>query len=356
MSKIAALVLSLLISGTIVAQNNCQQAISNEQFQTKFSQLKSQSTDQKKLFIGKQLVKKYCFSSSQIKEMASIFDDDFSRLEFAKRAYENTVDKENYYDVYDAFIYYSVVFRLHDFILSIKTSVDNSSNDTNNANALIFPRYNYPDYNKYQGDKNCFELISNNDFIQLAKELNSIKNDQLKFNKASDIINSKCLSTEQLMQLASLIESENYRFSFAKEAYNAVSDIENYIEMKQVFNTPRIRAQFSQFINSKDITTEDACQVPDEKFNQIIHEIKIENFNSAKVTTAKHLIQQNDCFSAQQISSIVNIFDYENSKLEIAIFSYKFSNDKSNYYSVVSKALGFNSSKNKLLNYIKSQN
>jgi hypothetical protein len=352
MKKIAILILLLTITGTIYSQSKkCQDPIANQQFQLKYKQVKNQTSDQKRLFIAKQIVGKYCFSSAQVKEMASVFENDYTRLEFAKKAFRNTTDKDNFYDVYDAFIYYSVVFRLHDYILSLKTPVK----DTDTSNKLNFPNYNYPNNTNYSGERNCDEVITKKEFLTIAHEIQNVKNDQGKYSKATSILNNKCFSTAQLMKLASLLNSENYRLSFVKDAYNVVSDIENYREIKQVLATPKAKTQLTIFIENQNTTDSDLCRVNSEKFNQISEAIKIENFNSSKVNTAKHLIQQNDCFSSQQINALVSMFDYENSRLEISIYAYKFTKDQSNYYTVVSKAFGFNSSKKKLMDYINSQ-
>lgn len=352
MNKIVVIFLSLLISNIAFAQtSNCQQAISNELFQNKLIQIKSQKTDQKKLITSNQFVKRYCFSSTQVKEIAALFEDDFSRLQFAKRAYFKVVDKENFYDVYDAFIYYSVVFRLHDYTKSLNKESNNSDSSSGTSNKVVFPNYNYPKYSEYEGEYNCTDVISRSEFIQLAKKIKNTDEDNIKLKKAKELTNEKCLSTTQIMKLASLIKSDNLKFNFAKHGYYIVSDIENYSSMLEVFESPRLKMQFRQFLNSN----QNSCKVSQQEFDQIAKSISMENFNSAKVNTAKHLIEQKNCFTPQQILKIVEDFSYENSKLEIAIFAYKHSIEKENYYSIVSGALGFNSSKKKLLNYINSQ-
>lgn len=89
MKKIAILILLLAITGTIYSQSKkCQDPITDQQFQLKYKQVKNQTSDQKRLFIAKQIVGKYCFSSSQVKEMASLFENDYTRLEFAKKPLE----------------------------------------------------------------------------------------------------------------------------------------------------------------------------------------------------------------------------------------------------------------------------
>ena len=67
------------------------------------------------------------------------------------------------------------------------------------------------------------------------------------------------------------------------------------------------------------------------------------------------MIQTKKCFTAQQIKGIVELFSYENSRLEIARFGYDYTINRSNYYSTVSQALDFENSKKNLLNYINTK-
>jgi len=353
MKKTIILLLISVITLTLSAQEkNCQQAISSQQFQLKLNQIKSKTNDQKRLQIAKQIVTRDCFSSAQVKEIASLFENDYIRFEFAKRAYRNTVDKDNFYDVYDAFIYYSVVFKLHDYVKSVKKPTSNTNVVI--PEKIVFPNYKYPSYKNYHGTRKCENILKNSLFIEKVREIKNIQNDQKRYIKATVFVKNNCLSTAQIMKTSSFIKNENYKLSFAKEAYNFVSDVDNFMEMKQVFNTPRLRMDFVNFLNKQgNINT---CKVPSQEYNKMISTIKNENFNSAKLNTAKHLIQSKKCFSALQIKGIVNLFDYENSRLEIAILAYNFTENKSDYYSIVSQAFGFESSKQKLRDYIKNKN
>ena len=88
--------------------------------------------------------------------------------------------------------------------------------------------------------------------------------------------------------------------------------------------------------------------------NSILNTLRNESFNSTRLNAAKHIIETKNCLSPEQIKAIVDLFDYENSRLEIAIVGYDFTKNKNDYYTIVSGGLGFDSSKKKLLNYINS--
>jgi hypothetical protein len=363
MKKIVVLMLLTALTSSLYAQNRkCTTPLPNQQFTQKFNQIKVRNPESSKLQFAKQVVKSFCFSSAQIQEIASLFENDYDRLEFAKVAYLNVTDKENFYDVYDAFIYYSTVFRLHDFIQNKETP-----DQINTAVIDIeFPNYNYPSYNQYRGKRNCNRVISKDVFNTIASEILALSNEKQKYYKALDKIKSSCVSTEHLMKIASLIKSEDLTLQFAKEAIHSVYDIDQYIEMKQVFSTPRARSEFVSFLGNQSNVSDErsngggtasstSCRVSTEEHRTIITTIKNEKFNSNKMSVAKHLIQTNKCFTALQIKGIVELFDYENSKLEIAKFAYAFSVNQRSYYTTVSESFGFESSKKKLLDYINNE-
>ncbi len=67
--------------------------------------IKSQSFDDEKLSIAQQAIKDNYFTADQVKELMMLFGFDEKKLSVAKLAYKNTVDKGNYFIVYDAFTF-----------------------------------------------------------------------------------------------------------------------------------------------------------------------------------------------------------------------------------------------------------
>ena len=351
--------LLLALTNILYAQTSCRTPLPNQQFTQKFNQLKNKSNERSRLQFGTQLVKSFCFSSVQLKDLASLFANDYDRLEFAKAAYQNITDKENFYDVYDAFIYYSNVFRLHDFIKN--ESITERSSPARKE--IRFPNYQYPSISNYRGTRNCNRIIDSRDFDIISNRIHALSVEKSKLNKAIDEINNICLTTEQLMKIASLLSAEESKLKFAQAAIKSVFDIDQYVEMKQVFKTPGARSQFVNFLNnqtSNNISRENRssvsnCKVSESTYQRIFTSIKNEKFNTNKINTAKNLIETNKCFSALQIKNLVDLFDYESARVDIAKYAYQYTTNKSEYYTIVSEALGFESSKNKLLDYINAQ-
>jgi len=365
MKKIVVFLLITALSSVLHAQNNkCSTPIANQQFLQKYNQIKNKQTDASKLQLAKKIINSSCFSSNQVQELASLFQNDYDRLEFAKNAYKNTTDKENFYDVYDAFIYYSVVFRLHDYI---KSGTNNQTNEK--TYEISFPHYNYPNHKGYRGHLNCFNPINYKDFKSIAINIDKQHVEREKYDESLDYIRNACFPTEYLMKIGSLINSEALKLEFAKKGFESVYDINNYTEMKQIFGTPKARSEFVDFLSSQKINNERndevrdgrnasssgsvQCKVSDNDYQQILRTVRNEKFNTNKLSTAKHLIQSNKkCFNAKQIKGIIDLFDYENSRLEIAKYGYKFVSDQSNYYVTVSNALAFESNRQRLLDFI----
>jgi hypothetical protein len=87
-------------------------------------------------------------------------------------------------------------------------------------------------------------------------------------------------------------------------------------------------------------------------FDQLKYSISKTYNKSNKLFIAKQAIASS-YFTANQVSEIVWLFNSKRSKLDIAKFSYANTIDKQNY-NVVSNALGYNTSRNKLARFINS--
>ena len=96
--------------------NSYNDLMNDREFSSFLQMLKRQSFDDDKLnFLAPQL-NSTSFNSNQIKLIMKEFSFDKNRLEFAKRAYKNCVDKRNYYLLNDAFDFDSYARQLNDYI------------------------------------------------------------------------------------------------------------------------------------------------------------------------------------------------------------------------------------------------
>ena len=94
------------------------------------------------------------------------------------------------------------------------------------------------------------------------------------------------------------------------------------------------------------------CEVPvnSSRFASMLATIKKQDFASSKKRVAKQIISSN-CILTDNLVQILNLFDFESSKLEIAKFAFDYTYDIENYYKV-NNVFDFESSKEKLDKYI----
>ena len=366
---ISAFSIFVLFCNQIQAQgtNNCSQAMNNFQFNQRKAPIANQYSDNQKLVMAKQLLNGNCFSSQQIKEIAVLFTDEFNRLEFAKEAYSRTIDQGNFYEVYNAFKYFSTVFMLHDHVLEMrKENTNNNPNDNNNNNPqnIVFPNLNYPSSHVYNGRKGCNYPVSENDFIQMAKEINAINNENDRINRLFQIVNQYCFITTHTMKLASLLTMENNRLEFLKRAYDKTYDMDNYSYAGQLFNYQPYKDDLSNYVLTRNnqyntpvdpvTPVEQICVVNDQEFAGIKQRISKESFDDNKKNLTKSIMKSKKCFSVNQVKEIVGLFAFSSSKMEMAKFAYDYTSDQDNYYQVTD-AFNFSSDKEELLKFLRSK-
>lgn len=78
--------------------------------------LRNQRFESDRLSIARQGLYNNYFDTYQIKEVLSLLEYEESRLEFAKDAYYNCVDKQNYYRINDMFRFSSSIHQLEEYI------------------------------------------------------------------------------------------------------------------------------------------------------------------------------------------------------------------------------------------------
>ncbi len=94
------------------------------------------------------------------------------------------------------------------------------------------------------------------------------------------------------------------------------------------------------------------CQVPMNSgdFSSMKSSISSKSFEDSKVTIAKQILNDN-CLTSGQVRDLMNLFTYEESKLDIAKYAYRHTVDPNNYYKV-NDAFTFESSIDDLNAYI----
>ena len=74
-----------------------------------------------KLMIAKQVINSNFFGVSQVKELLQLFSFDSNKLDIAKLAYGRTIDRNNYFTVYDVFSFSSSKQELNRYIMNYRS-------------------------------------------------------------------------------------------------------------------------------------------------------------------------------------------------------------------------------------------
>ncbi|MEZ4978850.1 MAG: DUF4476 domain-containing protein [Chitinophagales bacterium] len=100
---------------TVVQQPGCT-AMNSASFNSLLGSLQAKSWDEDKLTIAKQATSANCLTSAQIRNVMQVFQWEDTRLDYAKFAYAYCLDKQNYYQVNDAFEWDDSIGKLNKHI------------------------------------------------------------------------------------------------------------------------------------------------------------------------------------------------------------------------------------------------
>jgi hypothetical protein len=340
------------------AQNtrNCVTPISNFAFQQLLTNISAKQDESQKLNFSKKIVRENCLSTDQVKQIAELFSNDYNKLTFVEQAYEVTTDKDNFYEVYNSFSYFSTVFRLHDYIAERKSGTQIVI-DEPQTDVMTFPLYDYPEYKKYFGKPGCTNNISESEFQVLADKIFKEPSEDRKLYFANTYAVNNCMQTAYIMKMASLLKNESNRLDFLKKAYNKVYDPDNYRYASQVFSSEPFKKDFNTFLGNKisvNTNNDPPCEVSQQDFATIKNQIAKQSMINTKINIAKMNIKTKKCFKTDQIIEILALFPYSDSKMDIAKFAYDYTNDKENYIKVAD-CFTFTSDKDVFLNFLKTK-
>jgi len=360
--------LTLIFSSlTLIAvAQNCTVPMSSVAFQQGLTRRKSAGNELGMSQAAAALANQ-CLSSDQVKAVVMALPSDQSRYDFALLAYPKTVDKVNFYDVYDGFAYFSTVFRLHDATATIGQPVPQPSTpkiEIKQPNIVIetpkkrnWPALSYPSIDNYLGNTGCSEPMPEPNFDQITKDLPATMVEEQAQELCRNLLNkNQCLSTAQIMKLATLMNSQTNRLNFLKDAYNVVYDQDNFGRCGDVLALANLKKEFSVFVNGRpnpNTVTPAApvCTVSVAEQKEVVDALSKISFSNPKVTLAKQVIASKKCFTTNQIMEILNLFVYEQDKLNMAKYAYAFCIDKGNYFKV-NGLFSYSSSKEDLSKFV----
>jgi hypothetical protein len=362
MRSIYFLIFSVLFLPVFSWAQPCTTPMSNAAFQQGLARVKTAGSELA-MSQSAALLANQCLSSAQVKAIVLLLPSDQSKYDFALMAFSKTVDKVNFYDVYDGFAYFSTVFRLHDATATIgqptpqpePTKIDfkQSKMVVESPKKRNWPALGYPSIDNYLGNTGCIEPMPESDFDELTRDLPAtVAEDQAQRLCRSLIEKKQCLSTAQIMKLSTLMNQQQNRLNFFKDAINIVYDEDNYARCGDALTLPNLKRDFSMFINGRPSPNEPAtpatpaCSVSAQEQKEMIDELSKIAFSNTKSTVARQVIASKKCFTTAQIMEVLNLFSFEQDKLNMA-----FCIDKGNYFKINS-LFSYSSSKEELTRFV----
>lgn len=334
-------------------------------FLQEYNRLKMTRPEQKKLTMACELVRRNSILTIQAKKMAGLFANDYFRLDFMQCAFGSIYDQENIYDLYDAFSTFSYVMRFHDFV-EAQTERPRRQGKYRDAYGrdYSFPEYNYPSYDNYNDYSLCDRPINEEEFDEVVIQILSLRDDDSRIQAVSRIAESNCLTVSQIMKLGSIIEKEQKRLEYLKRIYDHTYDVNNFSYGNQLFREKTYITEFDNYVkdrsnrNSRDYNRDrrqdNHCRVSDTEMSEIVASIKRQSFDNTKLETAKQVVRAKQCFSVYQIKQLLELFSFENNRLDLAKFCYNYCTDRSDYYKLNS-SFTYSGSVDELNKYIQAQ-
>ena len=330
------------------------------EFQLRINHLRERGNDEQRYADFKGYIPGQYYSSRQVKELALLFNNDYSRYQMVADVYPAIYDKENFYVVYDAFTTFSAVMRLHDYVATVPVQVIRVETTPSPPPVQTKPEITFPLCSNYMGRKGCGMPIPDNDFYYYTGNIFNQRDDAQRIQASKDLISRNCLSMAQLMKLALSLDLESNRLGFMKENFQYVYDLENYGYAGAVFSNEPYKNDWLGFAKaylSPVIDTRPApapvpvCEVGGEEFQQLKATIKKQNFSTTQMSMAQQIITSKKCFTCAQVRQMMDIFSFSENKMELARFAWDYTIDKSNYYTLAD-GLTFSGDKEELLHFI----
>jgi hypothetical protein len=352
----------LLNLGLIAQVAPCTQAVSSMQFQQVKRDLNLMQAQNQRYTYVDGFVRGECFTTYQLIELLGYISEENDRLSLAMAAYPRLLNKQDVYDIYNSFAYFSSAFRLHDYITTSQkpVTVVPSNPIPPKPLEINFPVLNYPDAANYNGPKNCVTSLSDNDFMMFVREIATHKTEQEKNDAALSLATRTCLTTSQCMKLATALNIENNRLELLKKAYQRVYDEANFDFATQVFTHVPNQAALKEFLvvsrkNAQAQLPPPPCIVNDNDFRTIKEPLANESSSSTRLTIARQQIPRFNCYKSRQIKELVALFSSSTDKLILSKFAYDYVSDRENYFFEISPLLPASSDRQSLSTYIASK-
>jgi hypothetical protein len=197
-------------------------------------------------------------------------------------------------------------------------------------------------------------------FQEKMSALNEERVDRDKLRRAHELAAYHLLSSLQVKAIAMRLPDDSTRLEFATAAYPRTVDPENFYEVYDAFTSfskvMRLHDRVRQLNRPNPPPVAVApVTVTDEEMKDILRVVKRESFDQTKAQLARQILSSSKKpFLATQIRGLLQCFDFEPTKLDVAKFAYDYTYDPERYF-VVNDAFDFENTKQALARYLQSK-
>jgi hypothetical protein len=218
-----------------------------------------------------------------------------------------------------------------------------------NENKPVFYR-NYID-----SSKSCRVDLTDMDIKHAINLVNKTNDFENKFVYVEASIDKNCYTTAQLIQLLKLLEVEMDKLKLVKRGYSHLRDKQNAAKIGEVFKFKSMKDDFELFL--KEVANAEHQQklhcmvaISNENLEDLISSIKKIQYENDRIKVAKEKVV-NNCLNTQQVQKLLELFNHDREKMELAKSAYAVTIDKDNYKILVENFL-FNENKQEFLQFI----
>lgn len=210
--------------------------------------VKGRSMDDDKLKLMQSVLADRTYYTDQLRTMVGWLTFEDNKVDFLKGAYDNTVDKENYWKLEDVFSFSSSKDQLNDYINARKPQVVNNRDDRGrdwNDNTGGSDRGRGYD-NNYNPN-----AMNNQDMNDLGSRVKDRVGDSDKQKLVQSVMTGRQYDTDQLRTVMGWFSFESTKLDFAKWAYKGTIDKENYWKLEDMFSFTSSKDELNDWVQAQ---------------------------------------------------------------------------------------------------------
>ncbi len=380
-----SLLLFLFLAPVLYGQGQCPAPMGQRNFMIAYGRLNDLPPINRNGEI-RRLVRNECLASSQIAQMLNLYYYDQEIYDFAIYAYPYSFDPERYDLVAQAMPNASDAARVMDYVRRNPLYSPAPPPAPVPSQPIFYPQY----VQGYTGRIGCPMPMGPQDFELAKQTLSSTAFESTRLEVAKQIAGSNCLTSSQVRELVGLFTFESNRLDLAKYAFSRTYDVDNYHVVSQAMGYSSSQSELAQYAMANmpanapyagqpiyapqppppgpathqppvpplpdyvpGYTGRIGCPNPmsPTEYNQAVQSIRSSNFENTRADVAKQIFRSR-CATVDQITGILRLFTYDNSRLDLAKFAYGFTYDIDNYFRVA-EAFEYDSNKRSLMDFIR---